>query len=281
MMYLFFVSLLWAFSFGLIKTSLGGQPMIAMATIRLLLSMAVFAPFLRLRGLRPADTAKLMLTGAAQYGLMYITYFSAFNYLKASEVVLFTVFTPIYVTLINDLFKRRFNPISFGAVLLAVVGGAIITYQNLDSSALWTGFALMQIANLCFAFGQVFYRRIMATLPEKKTDLQVFGLLYLGATFAAALAATGTDWSSLTLSPSQANTLLYLGIIPSGLCFFLWNLSARKTSAGTLAVFNNLKIPLGILVSVFLFKEQTDWVRLAAGGTLMVIALLLNARKSK
>ncbi len=279
MLYLFFVSLLWAFSFGLIKGGLTGLPSSSVAFVRLFIAFAVFVPFLRFRDLRPGDAAKLLLTGAVQYGLMYVTYIQAFQHLQAYEVALFTVFTPIYVTIINDLFVKRLCPTSMSAVILAVAGGIIIKYQELGSSELLRGFLLMQGANLCFAFGQIFYRRTMANLPNKPTDLQVFGLLYLGAALTAALATLGSDWSTFEITLKQAGILLYLGIVASGLGFFLWNIGARRVSAGALAVFNNLKIPLGILVSVLVFGETTDWVRLLIGGALMALALFLNARK--
>jgi len=280
MLYLFFVSLLWAFSFGLIKGGLTGLPSSSVAFVRLFIAFAVFVPFLRFRDLRPGDAAKLLLTGAVQYGLMYVTYIQAFQHLQAYEVALFTVFTPIYVTIINDLFVKRLCPTSMSAVILAVAGGIIIKYQELGSSELLRGFLLMQGANLCFAFGQIFYRRTMANLPNKPTDLQVFGLLYLGAALTAALATLGSDWSTFEITLKQAGILLYLGIVASGLGFFLWNIGARRVSAGALAVFNNLKIPLGILVSVLVFGETTDWVRLLIGGALMALALFLNSRKT-
>ena len=278
MLYLFLVSLLWAFSFGLIKGGLSGLPSSSVAFMRLFIAFAVFTPFLRIRSLRPGDAARLLLTGAVQYGLMYVAYIHAFQSLKAYEVALFTVFTPIYVTMINDLFQRKFSPSALSAVLLAVAGGVVINYQRLDSPALWRGFALMQAANLCFAFGQIFYRRTMAALPTPPADRQVFGLLYLGAAFTAALATIGSDWSSFELTLKQSGILLYLGVIASGLGFFLWNLGARRVSAGALAIFNNLKIPLGILVSVLVFGEQTEWMRLVGGGALMAAALVVNAR---
>lgn len=280
MLYLFLVSLLWAFSFGLIKDGLSGLPSSSIAFLRLLIAFAAFVPFLRLRRLRPGGAAKLLLTGAVQYGLMYVAYIQAFQYLKAYEVALFTVFTPIYVTLINDLFNRRINLSALGAVALAVAGGVVIKYQQIDSPQLWQGFALMQAANLCFAFGQIFYRRTMAALPKRPSDLQVFGLLYLGAALTAALATIGSDWTTLELTFKQGGILLYLGVIASGLGFFLWNLGARRVSAGALAVFNNLKIPLGILVSVLVFKEKAEWFRLVVGGVLMAAALAVNTRRT-
>jgi len=277
MLYLVITSLVWAFSFGLIKGSLTGLPPSAVALIRLAVALAVFAPLLRLRALRVSDAWKLLLTGAVQYGLMYVAYIHAFAYLKAYEVALFTVFTPIYVTVINDLFERRINPAALAAVALAVAGGVVIEFRQLSSPELLRGFLLMQGANLCFAFGQIFYRRTMANLPGKQTDLQVFGLLYLGAALTAALAAAGTPLAALDINIKQAGILLYLGMMASGLGFFLWNIGARRVSSGTLAVFNNLKIPLGILVSVLFFGETADWPRLLGGGGLMIFALGVNA----
>lgn len=276
MLLLLLVSFIWAFSFGLIKGGLTDLPAAAVAFIRLALALAVFAPFLRLRNLRVSDAVRLLLTGAVQYGLMYVAYMYAFHYLKAYEVALFTVFTPIYVAAIHDGFERRICIRTLSAALLAVAGGVIIQYEQLDSPALWIGFFLMQIANLCFAFGQIFYRRTMARLPEKQSDLQVFGLLYLGAALVAALSASGTPWTEFELTAKQAGTLLYLGAVASGLAFFLWNKGARKVSSGTLAVFNNLKIPLGILVSALCFHETVDWPRLLSGGALMAAALAVT-----
>lgn len=281
MLYLLITSLIWAFSFGLIKGGLTGLPAAAVAFVRLAVALAVFAPFLRLRSLRPAEAARLLMTGAVQYGLMYVAYMHAFTWLKAYEVALFTVLTPIYVTILHDLFARKFSRSAGAAVLLAVAGGALIEYRRLSSPELWRGFLLMQAANFCFAFGQIFYRRTMTRLQEKQSDLQVFGLLYLGAALTGALASIGTHWDTLQITFRQTLILLYLGTIASGLGFFLWNLGARQVSAGALAVFNNLKIPLGILVSVLFFRETADWPRLLTGGILMVFALIVNEKNGR
>jgi len=58
--------------------------------------------------------------------------------------------------------------------------------------------------------------------------------------------------------------------------FFLFNAGARRTDVGTLAIFNNAKIPLAILASALVFHDRVDWVRLAAGGLVIAAALGLN-----
>lgn len=276
MVYLFIVSLIWAFSFGLIKGNLSGVDSTFVAFARMLIAALVFLPFLKLRKVSWSARLKLAMTGLVQFGLMYIFYLAAFKSLQAYEVALFTIFTPIFVTLIDDAFTRRFNPLHLAVALITVVGTWIIEGHALQSREVLIGFLLVQASNLCYAFGQIYYRRLMAQQPELK-DRQAFGYLYLGGLVVTALATLLlTPLSSVTLSTKQILTLLYLGAIASGLSFFLWNIGARKVNAGSLAVFNDLKIPLAVAVSLLVFGESTNIVRLLIGGAIIIAALALN-----
>lgn len=278
MVYLLVVSIIWAFSFGLIKNQLAGLDANFIAAARLLISLLVFIPFLRVKGLTKKQTSWLMLVGAVQYGVMYIAYNYAFQYLKAYEVALFTIFTPIYVTLMNDAIRKRMHWVSLLATLVTVAGTAIVRRGGVIQSDILTGFLIVQISNLGFAFGQVYYREIMAGLPIGKFDnLKVFALLYLGGFITAGLsAAVFTPWQSFSITSEQIIVLVYLGAIASGLSFFLWNVGARKVNAGSLAIFNDLKIPLAVIVSIVFFGEQASWLNLIVGGGIAVAALFFN-----
>ncbi len=122
MVYLLVVSIIWAFSFGLIKNQLAGLDANFIAAARLLISLLVFLPFLRVKGLTKRQMGALLLVGAVEYGIMYIAYNYAFLYLQAYEVALFTIFTPIYVTLINDAMRRRMPWVSLLATVATVFG---------------------------------------------------------------------------------------------------------------------------------------------------------------
>jgi len=245
---LFLVSLIWAFSFGLIKGNLAGVDSTFVAFARLLIAALVFLPFLKVKGVEWKTRLKLAFTGFVQFGLMYIFYLAAFQSLQAYEVALFTIFTPIFVTLSDDLFSRRFNLLHMIVALVTVAGTWVIEGQALQTQAVWNGFILVQASNLCYAFGQIYYRRIMGQHPELQ-DHQVFGLLYIGGVVVTLLATWFlTPLSSISLSVKQILTLIYLGAIASGLSFFLWNIGGRRVNAGTLAIFNDLKIPLAVVV---------------------------------
>jgi drug/metabolite transporter (DMT)-like permease len=214
--------------------------------------------------------------GALQFGLMYLLYITSFHWLRSSEVALFTIFTPLFVTLISDLLERRMSWIFLATALLAVLGTGICVWSGLARAGIFKGFLLMQGANLCFALGQLLYRRLVPTTGKR--DQELMGLLYLGAAVVAvAVAMPSVQWDRvISMSLHQLVVLTYLGVVASGLGFFLFNAGARRTDIGTLAIFNNMKIPLAILASGLVFQEAVDWPRLALGGAVIACALGLN-----
>ncbi|MBP7355050.1 MAG: EamA family transporter [Longilinea sp.] len=275
MLYLLFVSLLWAFSFGLIKGNLAGIDPVFVAFARILIALLVFLPFARLRGVTRRQGLQLLGIGAVQYGLMYIFYNAAFAYLQAYEAALFTIFTPLYIVLINDGLTRRVHFFALWVAALAVIGTGIISYNGGVSTAQWLGFGLMQLSNLCFALGQVAYRRVMT--DSAASDASIYGLVYLGGALATGLAAAlFTPWQALTLTTRQIWTLVYLGAAASGLGFFLWNVGVRRVNVGALAIFNNLKVPLSVAVSLLVFGETVRLPSLILGGLIVLGALVWN-----
>ena len=279
MLYIILVSLIWPFSFGLIKNSLAGIDASFVSCIRLFLSFLVFIPFFKWSILKDKIySLKLFIVGMLQYGIMYIMYISAFKYLMAYEIALFTIFTPIYVSFVNDFFYKKFSKVNMFTAFLALIGAGIIKYAEIKSEMMW-GFFLVQISNLCFAFGQVYYKKIV---KAKDKDKEIFALPFFGSfVISLVFSLFITDFSNIILNNKQIFILLYLGIIASGVCFFLWNFGARKVNNGILAIFNNLKIPLAIFVSIIFFNEKTNLIKLFIGSSILIIALILNNLSKK
>ncbi len=274
--YLLAVSLAWAFSFGMIRALLVGLDSSFVACVRMLLACAVFLPFFRPRRLDAPVALWLLGIGALQFGVMYIAYIEAYQYLQGHQVAIFTIFTPLFVALIHDVQEKRLHPAFLLAAVGAVCGAGIINYTADAWGAFLRGFALVQAANLCFAFGQLQYRRVMARASGLR-DREGFAWLYLGAVLVTGLIAGVRTGGSLPgVSGDQWLALLYLGVVPSGVCFFLWNVGARRVNAGTLAAFNNVKIPLAVAVALLVFGERVDWLRLLLGGIAIAASLAAN-----
>ena len=275
MLLLLIASVIWAFSFGLIDSS--GIPGKFLACARLALATCVFLPFLRRVPLR--QMAVLLLIGAVQFGLMYVCYNESFVYLQSHEVALFTVFTPFYVALLFGARNRRLSWSALLAAFLATVGAGVVLWRK-DGfpSVTWHGFLLVQGSNLCFAVGQLVYRE-WSCGKDRPADVAVMGWLYLGGVLATLpWVATAVWHDAMMLTAKQILVVVYLGVIASGLGFFLWNAGVRRTAAGVLAVFNNLKIPLAAVVSFVVFKEAGNPVQLLVGGVFFVAATWFSQR---
>ncbi len=275
MVYLVAITILWAFSFSLIGVYLAGQVDAYFSVLtRVVLATVVFLPFIRRVPLLLAT--KLMLLGAIQLGCMYVFYYQSFLLLTVPEVLIFTILTPIYVTLIFDLLQGRFNSRYLVTAVVAVLGAAIIRYSSIGSDV-FTGFLVVQGANVCFAIGQVGYKVLLERENLKLPQRALFGYFYLGA-----LVVTVVTWflfgnpAKLPTTSLQWEILLYLGLIASGLGYFFWNKGATKVDAGTLAIMNNALVPAGLIVNLVIWNRDANLLRLFVGGAVLLFSLLLH-----
>jgi drug/metabolite transporter (DMT)-like permease len=283
MIYLALVSVIWAFSFGLIGSALSGVDSFLVATLRLGVASILFLPFLRLREIGSIDRFRLIIYGAIQFGLMYAFYMRAYQFIPSHLVAIFSILTPVYVVLIHDLRRRSFSKHYLWVAILSVLGAASIKAKTIPSGDIWMGFGLMQAAGIAFAFGQVTYRDWKRTKPLVP-DRSVFALLSLGGVFSVGcFSLVLTDYQAVELSTEHWKAILYLGCVASGLGFFLWNKGASVTNPGTLAAFNNAVVPLAVLFSLFIFGEADNLdteslIRLIVGTLLIGTAVFLGQR---
>ena len=220
----------------------------------------------------------IMATGMLQFGITYLCLYRSFSYLTVPEVLLFTIFTPLYVTLLDDAMYRRFSPVALLAAAIATLGAGIIRYDGLSEDYI-TGFLLLQVANFTFAAGQVGYKHVMQRYPLELPGYRTFGYFFFGALVIALpsflvfgnpdkLPATGLQWGILA----------WLGLAASGLGLYLWNRGGCQVDAGTLAIMNNALVPAGLLVNLLIWNRDADLGRLALGGLVIAFSLWVNNR---
>lgn len=275
------VSIIWAFSFGLIKGKLTGLDSGLVASIRLLLCFLCFAPFL-LKVPMLSMRLCLMVLGLVQFGIMYLAYIQSYQYLPGYLVAVFTIFTPFYVIALNILFDKNSRDgktlfMALGAVLLSIAGAAIIVFKAPGQDNYFIGFLILQLANMAFAIGQWNYQR----WADVNSNAGNMAWMFLGAAlFASLVTFPRLNWSGGAISYEQIWVLFYLGVIASGLCFYLWNSGSKQVSAATLAVMNNGYIPIAVVASIVLFSETVDLLRLGLGGGLIALSIYISYQSS-
>lgn len=223
----------------------------------------------------------LWLCGALQFGLTYALAFKSFTLLTVPEMLLFTTLTPLYISLINNALVRRLAPWTLLAALFTVAGGMVIHYQGL-SGKFWYGFAILQLANISFAAGQVFCRRLLLQHATTEPLTGLFGHFFFGAVLLTSLLYccfgnkqmlphTGLQWS----------VLLYLSVAATALGSLWLAIGSTRVNVTTLAIFNELHVPIGLVINLLFWGSEIPWLRLMLGCALIAIAIAINYSSSK
>lgn len=275
--YLLIVTLIQAFSFSLIGEYLAGHVDSYFAVlVRVVLAGLVFIPLTRWRQVEPGFMRGMLLIGALQFGVTYVCLYLSFRVLTVPEVLLFTILTPLHVTLIEDAINRRFNPWALVAALVAVMGAAVIRFDTI-SPEFFKGFLLLQLGNFTYAAGQVMYRHLVARYPSDLPHYRRFGYFYLGALAvvlpAFVLFGKADFWPE---APLQWGVLVFLGLVSTALGLYWWNKGACMVSGATLAVMNNVHVPVGLFFSLLIWNQHELLGRLFLGGLVILIAVWIS-----
>jgi len=277
MPYLLLVTIIWAFSFSLIGQYLAGQVDSDFAVLmRVAIAALVFIPFTRWRNLPWRLLGGFWLAGALQFGVTYLCLYRSFTVLTVPEVLLFTVLTPIYVTLLDDSLAKRFNPWALVAAGVAVTGGIIIRFHKIEGDYL-IGFLLLQLANATFAAGQVLCRQLLAKYPTDVPLHNFFGHFFLGALVLAlpSFLLFG-DLAKLPQTAVQWGVLLWMGLLATALGMYWWVKGSTLVDAGTLAIMNELHVPAGLVVNLLIWNRDANLQKLALGGAVILASLWVN-----
>jgi len=271
------MTFIWAFSFSFIGVYLAGKVDSYFAVlVRVGLASLIFIPF---TNFKVANSLKLKIMGIGiiQIGIMYIFFFKSFLFLSVPEVLLFTIFTPIYVTIIYDLLKGKFNYLYIITAAIAVLGAYVIKQTQINDN-FFLGFMMVQGANVAFALGQVLYKKLLES-DELKDIKQssIFGYFHFGA-LVISLVAFLLFGNSAKMHPdaTQWAVLVWLGVVASGIGYFLWNKGATEVDSGILAIMNNAVIPLGLIVNLVLWGRDINYTSLIIGGGLIAFSLWLH-----
>jgi drug/metabolite transporter (DMT)-like permease len=258
--YLILVSILWSFSFGIIKYGLGDVNPILLSFLRNLIAFVFFA-FLTIYNYKKfVFDIKLIAIGGVQFGLMYIFYISSYQFLPAYLIATFTITTPIFIMIFSQIINHKpFTLNGIYSVLFVITGSYLIRLTVVNPFDYWIGFILIQFANLFFALGQLLFKEWKS--KNKQTDvINNFSQLFFGAVIITFIFNSFYSNSFETINSHHIPWLLFLGLISTGLGFLVWNLGSVKVSNERLAVMNNIVIPIAIINSFLFFQEEINFM---------------------
>ena len=275
MIYLILVSILWSFSFGIIKYGLPGIDSTLISLMRNLIALLFFASLTLYNFKKFSFDIRLVLIGAIQFGLMYILYIQSYQYLPAYLIATFTITTPIFIGIFSQLLEdKSFSLNGIFSIILVVIGSLMMRFNIVNPIDYWLGFFLIQCANVCFAIGQIMFKR----WHSKNTSVDIiynFSQMFFGAVLITSIFSIINSTNLAMLNASNLYALLFLGLFSTGFGFLAWNLGAIQVSNERLAVMNNAVIPIAIFNSYLVFGEAINLILFLPGLVLFYIAFKL------
>ncbi|NJN18157.1 MAG: EamA family transporter [Oscillochloris sp.] len=249
--------------------SVGFLRLIISAPALLILGYLLVGPNL-LKLHRRSDAWPMLLIGAAFAGYQ-VCYFAAITRLGVATAVLINICSgPIFTAILarfmlNEHLSRR----TFLAMLGAISGTALLVGgapQAADPPALAEGAALALGAGFCYSLVVIGSRMVAADYHP----LQPIALAFsLGALLLLPFALAGG--LVLNYSPTGWGILIYLGIVPTALGYWLYLRGMRSVPAATAAILTLLE-PLGSSLLALLLLDE----RLAPLGVLGAMLLLAS-----
>lgn len=273
MIYLFLATLCFSFSFGLIKSQVATLPVNIVVFYRLLIASLIFLPMfiINFKKINYKQIINAFLIGILQFGLMYICFLRAFQYLQGNEIVLLTASTPIFVIIISSIFSGNFNWKFLMCALFAVLGAIIVALGTTTPSMLLKGIIYMELSNITFALGQILWQKFIS----EKSENMMFPAYFAAACFVLPFAYLN-NFQTFNPTNLQWLSILYLAIVPTGIGFWLWAKGLQQVSGVMLAVMNNLKIPFGVLFALLIFNEKTNIPNFIIGFSLILLAIIYS-----
>ena len=275
MIYLILVSILWSFSFGIIKYGLPGIDSTLISLMRNLIALLFFASLTLYNFKKFSFDIRLVLIGAIQFGLMYILYIQSYQYLPAYLIATFTITTPIFIGIFSQLLDdKSFSLNGIFSIILVVIGSLMMRFNIVNPIDYWLGFFLIQCANVCFAIGQIMFKR----WHSKNTSVDIiynFSQMYFDAVLITSIFSIINSTNLAMLNASNLYALLFLGLFSTGFGFLAWNLGAIQVSNERLAVMNNAVIPIAIFNSYLIFGEAINLILFLPGLVLFYTAFKL------
>ena len=274
-------TLIWSFSFSIIGNVISSAvDSWSLAFYRSLLGFIFFLPWIKKSKISKYQF-KLIPIGALQIGLMYIFYLSAFNFTSVPRVLLFTTTTPLYIAITDSLITKKFRSSIYLLAFFSTLGALLIRSTYFDLNDL-VGFFFIQCANICFAFGQILYKNLKMKNNVYTNIYSDFAFFFFGSLLVSCGGLLISPYSlPLSLGIVDVIAILWLGIIATGLGYFMWNRGAVEVSSSTLAVTNNLVIPLGLFVEVLFFSSNPHLELLIIGSCIIIASIASSLKIDK
>lgn len=166
---------------------------------------------------------------------------------------LINALTPVSVTILAALLlKERITPIKALCLVLALAGTVVIT-QGAGSQGELLGVAAVLLSVIVWGFASVYMRRLTTKYPAVLVTtygMAISLLFHIPAGLSSAMA------QPLNFTPKVVLTVLYLGVVGSGVAQYTWTKCLSLLPASTCSLFYPLQAAFAAMMGAAVLDES-------------------------
>jgi drug/metabolite transporter (DMT)-like permease len=224
------------------------------------------------------ENAILLLFSGAAIGLNWIFLFESYRFTTISNATISYYFAPIFVMLLAPwVLKEKLTRVKIGCILTAMIGLFLIVQTGASSSSGSQNHTL-----------GIFYGLMAAALYASVIILNKFiknlsGFeITLVQLMAAALVLLPYVWWQGQLNFAGLNStsiifILILGIVHTGLAYFLYFTSIQELKGQTIAVLSYIDPISAVIIAAIFLNEGMTFVQMI-GGALVLVATFFSEK---
>ena len=227
------------------------------------------------------DELTLLLMGVAGGSLYFLLANTALDKTQSSNVALLTCTAPVFIVLVSFLLVKNREKLGryfwYGSIL-ALVGIALVVYSGHAKPKINPlGDMLSILAALSWAFYTIFLKRVSGRYKILFITRKVFfyGVITLLPLFL--ISPLNLD-AEMLAKPVVWGNLLYLGVVASLMCFFLWSLVVKNLGAVRATNYVYLSPAITMAAGAIIIDETITAVAIV-GAVMILTGVALTERK--
>lgn len=217
----------------------------------------------------------LCLSGAA-IGFNWILLFESYNYASVATATLCYYLAPVLVILFAPFaIQESISKKQLFWVFMALVGMAMVSGVFGDNGGTQLkGIAFGVSSAVLYAFVILLNKRILGLPALNKTLIQLF----IASVAMVPYILLTEDFQRLQFETSAFVNLMIIGVVHTGLAYWLYFSAVEKLEAHTVALFSYIDPVVAILLSAFFLKEPMTF--LGAIGAVIILVSAYCCEKS-
>ena len=248
----------------------------ALALCRAVLAAAVIGLILLVSRKKLPDGAlkkelPLLLLSGAALGINWMLLFEAYRYTTVASATLSYYFAPVIVTVLCPLlFREKMTKSQLICFLFATFGIILVTLSGGTSGETGLLGIAFGLGAACFYAGVILLNKFIREITGlHRTFFQFLAAIVVLAPYVAFQGGTGLG----TLDAGGWSNLLIVGIVHTGITYFLYFSSLRELPGQQIAILSYIDPLVAVSVSVTLLGEALMPMQLLGGALVLGFTL--------